>query len=816
MSVPIRPGNPGLTRRRLLAIAGGGAAAAAAFSVFGPPPAAAADEFDVLRQRYFDLLVGVGDYDPDDPDLRKAITAKDDGTAALLATIDTRADRPGMFVGQELRGATTSRPMQTTALYLSVLAKSWATLGSRYYHDEELAAITVAGLQTLHDLIYHVDQPRFDNWYHWQIGTPRGVNETVTILYERVPEQLRLELAAAVEWFVPDPGFNNPPSGEKPTDGSNRLDMSLNVAAAGILAKRGDRIALASQTVPGAFPYVTSGSGFYRDGSYIYHDNVPYAGTYGRALVSAACVCLPILAGSSWEVPGDSVQPLYDGVERTFRPWVVNGQAMPPVMGRAVSRTNQNAYWLMGSLLMLAEGAPAGYRDHWRSVVRGWLERDDHDDFMIRREIVEVLLAKRLLASGVRPVEEVQGSCIFPEMDRLTHRGPGWAIGLATASRRTRRYEAMSGENRKAWHHSAGTRYLFLQSEQRQFANDWFPTVDSYRMPGTTIDSQRLPDTVGGTPGAAAPYHFTGGTSVGGRSTADGFYERARFASWAHHEQSLSSTAECRMSWFAVRHGLVCLGSGITPGSGAPIETVLENRMVVQDRTKTWYANGSAVRGSDQVGWQAVVEGVSVLTLPGVASYVMLDGPRTVNLRHENRSGEWVDINTLLGSPGVRTREFQTAWIDHGTAPADAGFGYLLAPLVSPAECRALGRDPGVRIIENSARVQAVTAPGQGFCGVNFHENGEARFGDLEVRADRHTSVSLLFSADRRSVEIALSDPSQLRSSVLAGLDLPPGGRWRVITQDETVDASLSGRLLNLTADSRKPDGRPHRLTLRR
>lgn len=806
----------GLTRRRLLTIAAGGAAATATFSVFGPPPAAAADEFDVLRQRYFDLLAGVPDYDPDDPDLRKAIDAKDEATAALLTTVDTRADRPGVFRGEELRGATTSRPMQTTALNLAVLAKSWATLGSRYHHDEELAAVTVAGLQTLHDLLYHVGQPRFDNWYHWQIGTPRGANETCTILYGHVPEQLRSDLAAAVAWFVPDPGFNNPPSGEQPTDGSNRLDMSLNVAAAGILARQADRVELASRTVPGAFPYVTSGSGFYRDGSYIYHDNVPYAGTYGRALVSAACVCLPILAGSSWEVPADSVQPLYDGVERCFRPWLVDGQSMPPVMGRAVSRYNQNSYWLMGSLLMLAEGAPVGYRDHWRSLVRGWLERDDHDDFMIRREIVEVLLAKLLLASDVPPLAAKDGPCVFPEMDRLTHRGSGWTVGLATASRRTRRYEAMSGENRRAWHHGAGTRYLFLASEQRQFANDWFPTVDPYRMPGTTVDSQRLPDTLGGAEPSAGHYDFTGGTSVGGRYTADGFYDGARFASWAHHERTFGSTTDCRMSWFAVPHGLVCLGSGIAGGSGAPVETVLENRMVLQAPTGTWYVDGHPVAGSDQLGWSEAVDDVGVLTLPGVASYVMLDGPRTVHLRHEQRSGAWIDINTLQGSPTVHTREFQTAWIDHGATPGDASFSYLLAPLASPADGRRLARDPGVRVVENSSRVQAVAAPGTGFCGVTFHEAGEVRFGDMTVGAERHTSVSVLLSSDRRSVEIATSDPSQLRTGFEVDLELPAGGHWRLGAQDETVTASLSGRRLRLSLDAGPSDGRPHRLLLRR
>src|SRR5699024_7624374 len=154
--------------------------------------------------------------------------------------------------------------------------------------------------------------------------------------------------------------------------------------------------------------------------------------------------------------------------------------------------------------------------------------------------------------SGIDALPEHDGTCLFPDMDRFTHRGPGWCISVATASSRTRRWDVMGGENAKAWHQNAGTRSRHLDSDPRQYVQGWFPTVDPYRMPGTTIDTAPQEDLAGGMEafpgdteriGPVGIDDATGGSSVGGRYERDGFYADATHATWAHHTQSWRSTA---------------------------------------------------------------------------------------------------------------------------------------------------------------------------------------------------------------------------------------------------------------------------------
>ena len=49
------------------------------------------------------------------------------------------------------------------------------------------------------------------------------------------------------------------------------------------------------------FQYVTSGDGFYADGSFIQHTHHPYNGSYGLVVINDVSLVLPWLTGSPWQ-----------------------------------------------------------------------------------------------------------------------------------------------------------------------------------------------------------------------------------------------------------------------------------------------------------------------------------------------------------------------------------------------------------------------------------------------------------------------------------------------------------------------------------
>jgi hypothetical protein len=266
--------------------------------------------------------------------------------------------------------------------------------------------------------------------------------------------------------------------------------------------------------------------------------------------------------------------------------------------------------------------------------------------------------------SNVPALSEKLGPRLFPKMDRILARGDGWCYTIATASIRTRGFETQGDENIKAWHQGSGARYLYLEDEQDQYI-DWFPTIDPYRMPGTTIETQPHGESRGG----RGSFAFVGGSQVGGSRADDGFYQHPAYAGWAQQLRGYESEMEAKLSWFFLGDSIVCLGADIHGGStDSPVETILENRAVKTAQMERWYVNGALVDESAQDGWRAAIDDVRTMLLPGTAGFVMLDGPRTVEFLRESRSGAWADLSPGR-STSVLTNDAHTAWIDHGPQP---------------------------------------------------------------------------------------------------------------------------------------------------
>ncbi|MFD5457581.1 polysaccharide lyase family 8 super-sandwich domain-containing protein, partial [Streptomyces olivaceus] len=135
-------------------------------------------------------------------------------------------------------------------------------------------------------------------------------------------------------------------------------------------------------------------------------------------------------------------------------------------------------------------------------------------------------------------------------------------------SDRIAHYECGNGENPRGWHTGAGLLTWWANGSRSDQYTDWFwPTVDWYRLPGTTVSTKRLPDRAGGEWGEPKPdVRWVGGATDG------------EYAAVGQHLKGLGSTLEARKSWFFLDDEVVCLGAGITCADGVPVETVVDNR----------------------------------------------------------------------------------------------------------------------------------------------------------------------------------------------------------------------------------------------
>lgn len=737
--------------------------AAALLATAAPPArAAAADPYDTLRRRWLGIALGTG-YDPAAQPYAARLAETGELARGFRATM---APTPtSLWPGQPY-----DPPAGITRSYsrLWTMTRAYVQRGTGSTGDETLLADVLRGLDHLSATVYNPSTARYGNWWEWQIGSPRLLMDTTAALYDRLTEAQKTAACAAVDHFVPDAMLTDY-SGT--STGANRVDLCRSVVLRGILGSAPDKIALARDALSPVFPYVTKGDGLYADGSFVQHTWVAYSGTYGQVLLDGLGRLFALLAGSEWEVTDPHRQTVLDSVEHAYAPLIHDGLVMDSVNGRAISRGHLkgddrhvlrgdhfHGQGIIAAIALLAGGASEQERSRWHGLVKGWIERDTVTPVLTapQFDVADLARLHAVAASPVPAAPEPVGHTLFAAMDRAVHRRPGFVANIAMASDRIAAYECGNGENPRGWHTGAGM-LSWWAADSGQYTDWYWPTVDWYRLPGTTVSTKRLPDRAGGEWGEPKPdVRWVGGTTDG------------EYAAIGQHLKGLESTLQARKSWFCVADAVICLGAGITCADGVPVETVVDNRNLGEGGTQSF------VRGR---GW-AHLEGHGGWLVPG--------GLRALR---EDRTGAWSDINTS-STTERRTRRWQTLWLDHGTDPVDASYAYVLMPGASRGAVAARAADRHwLSVLANDSVCQAVRADRLGLTAANFWRAGTA--GPLTASA----GASVLVRRRGRTATLSVAEPPRSGEPLEIIWNRPVRS---VVRADDTVEIRATGRLLHL------------------
>ncbi|WP_326718315.1 polysaccharide lyase 8 family protein [Streptomyces sp. NBC_00243] len=712
------------SRRRFLQGSTATALALGAVSTASIPAAAAAtsgDEFSTLRLKWRDLILGTA-FDPASEPFRTQLATLGTTAAGHLAAMApaTGSLWPDLIWADpepdtDAESYTYSSKISGSYSRLGTLAQAYAQPGTGLTGDPTLLNAVVTGLDHLNSQVYNENTVRYGNWWDWQIGAPQSLMDVCVIMYDALTDTQITNYCRAVDTFVPDSAVAEYTG---TSTGANRVDLCRAMMVRGVVGRSPEKITLARNALSPVFPYVTTGDGFYADGSYIQHTSIPYIAGYGTVLNDGLGRLFALLRDSSWEVTDPNSTLFLDTVEKAVAPFLYNGVIMDNVAGRGISRGSSDdhtrAHGLLGSILLLGQGASPEQEARWRALVKGWLERDRHEPAtsnlslsITRLAPLRALLADTSVEAAPEPVEHR----IFAGMDRVTHRRRGWAASLSMASKRIAHYEYGNGENARGFHTGAG--WLSWWGDdfgETQYSDAFWPTVDPYRLPGITASRKPLADGEGGNWGNPKPdTAWVGGTTDG------------EYAAVGQHLKGLSSTLSARKSWFFLDDAVVCLGAGICAADGYAVETTIDNRALGASGLLALTVDG-VLQPNDQ-GWTRQFTKAGWAHVEGHAGYVFPGGAR-VNAVREERTGAWRDINTG-GSPDPLTRRYLTLWTDHGFTPANSGYAYVLMPGASAKATAHRAHDAGrLKILANTARRQGVQCPQLGLTAVNFWEPG--------------------------------------------------------------------------------------------
>ena len=208
--------------------------------------------------------------------------------------------------------------------------------------------------------------------------------------------------------------------------------------------------------------------------------------------------------------------------------------------------------------------------------------------------------------------------------------------------------------------------------------DDIWPTWNWHHIPGVTSwnDGYQIWGKRNGN-GARSKWPYNRSEKVAGL-VKDGYM----IAAMDYDRDSLT----CRKAWFFFEQGIICLGAGITRSGSAVVTTAVE-----QNRLK-----GRILHGKDFVRHRNI-------------SYFILS-ESYFDMKPVRHEGKWSWMSPALPEETVKDSVFEIV-IDHGTAPKNADYAYVVIPGKSLTLTRKILNK--IKILENTDCRQCVSVDGK-------------------------------------------------------------------------------------------------------
>lgn len=749
------------------------------------------DQYAQLRQRWSEYFLGNPQL-PTGPGIQQSIAAINQQATGLLATLQQSGC--SLWPDLVLDSKTTSGQQQLGAnLYNTYLRLFQLARAYRLSGNQQLQTAVINSLSWLNQNYYHQGATEWGDWWYWQVGIAKVVGNLLVLLYDDIPTSLMQDYIAASRYFVASPTQFTQSSGgsSSPTPftstGGNRTDNVQVVLIRGVLDQNPQEITQALAALTPVLAIVDQGDGFHPDGSFIQHQDLPYTGTYGQVLVADLGLLMGLVAETPWQADIAELQTIYPLLLCAVVPLMVNGLMMDMVNGRAIARISGQddlvGFAMLNALLLHVEAAPQPYQTQLKSFIKGQIERTDTEGFFSNLNYLNThQLAQAIMNDPSVVASEPQATHQqFADMDRIVHHRPGWSFGLAMYSNRVGNYECINGENLKGWYTAAGMTYLY-NAQQDHYRNYW-PVVDPYRLPGTTVvDAPRAP--CSGQLTAEAGSQLSDMVWVGGSQLGDLGIAGMNFSNW-------NGQLQAKKSWFMLDDMVVSLGTGIRNDSSAPALTTMANR---RDGARVQVTvNGQPLCPGAQ--FNAALQQLHISDLDSGANlgYALLT-PTQGEVFRLCQQGNWSDIGV---DSGAVEGCFTTAVLPHTD---NSDYAFALLPGVDPQGLDDFVRQPTVTIIANSDQVQAIEQ--DGLLAANFWTKAGAGM----VTANQPISIMVMSSGNQ--LQVGVSDPTRSTAPVSFVID----GNFQLLTDSQgRITLGDSGEI---TADLSDLRGSSYQFTL--
>lgn len=761
--------------------------------------------FDQMLQSWKDVTVGDRYYKSNNNEMNQIAAQQDKNVKNLWTSMDKSSGRENLWNGAE--ELTTSAHITTDYRNLEALAIATSNPGSQYYNNPELIADIVNGFEWLNINKYNQNIKAYGNWWDWEIGTPLFINNIVTVMKPYLTEKQIQNSMDAINFFVPDPDYFRGsiyPQWKAEATGANQVDISKVKIIQALIEKDEIGLKKAINAMEKVFPIVTSGEGFYPDGSFIQHENVGYNGSYGNVLIDGVSQLLGILSNTPYNLSSDSMASIDFWVEKGFSPFIYKGNLMDMVRGRTISRgtfqSNIAAADLIRSLTRVVDTYQNPKKAKFQSLIKYWLSFGDNYQNYLKQmtNYRDVALIENIMNDPSIEAKDYQDNELynFKSMDKilLKNKQHNYAVGITMSSNRIKRYESLNNENTHGWYTGDGMVFVY-NDDANQFNDNYWATVDPQKLPGTT--ETNAPQKIGsGT--------TTSSKSFVGASTFGNIGALGNVGSVAMDFVNNDNNLTAHKSWFLMKNGVTALGSNIQNTSSYKAFTYIDNRKLNDSSNYKVYVNGGLIQTPlNKINELKNVRSIYLESnVPGESIGYKFIIPQDLNLGLVERKGSWSEINKAQ-SRNEYLRKYLEIFVEHTSK--NNRYNYVTYPNINLIDFNKINTPT---IIKNNDDVQALKFGNN--IGVNVFNDTNETIEDMNFS----TPLSLTRINNGNQIIFGLSDPSQ-NSKNESSFKLKDNG-FKVMDKSQGIQVRLVNGYWNISLTENGHDGNTQVLTLRK
>lgn len=565
-------------------------------------------------------------------------------------------------------------------------------------------------------------------------------------------------------------------------------------------------------------PRVGLRGGIKPDGTVSHHNGVYMAG-YGSSCTYILSQIAYLLDGTQFELSGEAVDTLKN-VLNTYYESACKYSLHYGLRGRFPGREN-TLVEILGAYSFFAACGDREMSEKFlylwdtgysalSSTFTSWTNKINYTDTLGQLVLFEEVLAQAQTA-GYTPQAPSDTTFIKPYGGYLVHRQDNWMLSTKGFSKYVWDYEASASENKLGRYVSYGTTVLFTDDDQSggiDLENGW----DWTRWPSSTTLRLQNEELLSN----SSARNFSDQAFLGGAASGnEGVFGMSL------HDNTFDPSFRAKKSWFCFGDQIICLGSDIqnTDADSYTQTTLFQTAVNAQGAPLyTSFAEGAAPFPGAYQGQAG--ESAWLLDTAGNGYLV----PDAAGLVVESSTQNSLNSSGKYATSG----DYAAAYFNHGYAPGNAGYQYVIVPQTSVQALQERAANPGYTVLQQDSRAHAVRSGETTGYLIFDGTDSSFSFGKLQSvsapcavmeRKISDTEFNMTVSdPDLRVVDTTQNEvnyeteviPSQPKT-----LTLTLNGSWKLRNPQEHITVSrLSGETPTTTVEIVCSDGAQYDLSL--